>query len=111
MAAKGKVPSCGCSIVCSEVCSNLKWFLNLKMTSKGFPMGIPRSGKIFFLSALGKLFLRIKQISRFASYRIMFRNKCAKCEKTWSKCRFIGWEGKSLGRKCYNEVKRKSEKI
>ena len=55
MAAKGKVPSCGCSIVCSKVCSNLRWFLNLKMARKGFPMGIPRSGK-FFLSALGKLF-------------------------------------------------------
>ena len=41
----------------------------------------------------------------------MFRNKCAKCEKTWSKCRFIGWEGKSLGRKCYNKVKRESENI
>ena len=51
MAAKGKVPSCGCS----KVCSNLRWFLNLKMASKGFPMGIPRSGKFFFLSALGKL--------------------------------------------------------
>ena len=39
----------------------------------------------------------------------MFRNKCAKCEKTWSKCRFIGWDEKSLGRKCYNKVKRESE--
>ena len=56
MAAKGKVPSCGCSIVCSKVCSNLRWFLNLKLARKGFPMGIPRSGKNFFLSALGKLF-------------------------------------------------------
>ena len=55
MAAKGKVPSCGCSIVCSKVCSNLRWFLNLKMARKGFPMGIPRSGKFFFVS-FGKAF-------------------------------------------------------
>ena len=41
----------------------------------------------------------------------MFRNKCAKCEKTWTKRRFIGWEGKSLGRKCYNKVKRVSPRI
>ena len=40
----------------------------------------------------------------------MFSNKCAKCEKTQSKCRFIGWEGKYLCRKCYNKVKRESEK-
>ena len=40
----------------------------------------------------------------------MFRNKCAKCEKTRSKCRFIGWEGKFLCRKCYNKVKRESGK-
>ena len=56
MAAKGKVPSCGCSIVCSEVCSNLRWFLNLKMARKGFPMGIPRSGKNFFFVSFGKAF-------------------------------------------------------
>ena len=34
----------------------------------------------------------------------MFRNKCAKCEKIRSKCRFIGQEGKSLCRKCFNKV-------
>ena len=56
MAAKGKVPSCGCSIVCSEVCSNLRRFLNLKMARKGFPMGIPRSGKIVFFVSFGKAF-------------------------------------------------------
>ena len=52
MAANGKVPSCGCS----KVCSNLRWFLNLKMARKGFPMGIPRSGKIVFFVSFGKAF-------------------------------------------------------
>ncbi|XP_044168909.1 uncharacterized protein LOC122953143 [Acropora millepora] len=40
----------------------------------------------------------------------MFRNKCVECEKTRSKCRYIGREGKYLCRKCYNKVKRESEK-
>ena len=54
MAAKGKVPSCGCSIVCSKVCSNLGWFLNLKMARKVFQW-VSHEAENFFLSALGKL--------------------------------------------------------
>ena len=36
----------------------------------------------------------------------MYRNKCAKCEKTRSKTRFLSWEGKSVCRKCYHGVTR-----
>ncbi|XP_068738919.1 uncharacterized protein [Montipora capricornis] len=38
----------------------------------------------------------------------MYRNKCAKCEKTRSKTRFLSWEGKSICRKCYHATRNSS---
>ena len=50
MAAKGKVPSCGCSIVFSNVSCNLRWFLNLKMAKKILQWVPPEAGKKFVVS-------------------------------------------------------------
>ena len=48
MAAKEKVPSCGCSIVCSKVRSNFRWFLNLKWREKVLQGVSLEAGKNFF---------------------------------------------------------------
>ena len=54
MAAKGKVLSFGCSIVCSKIRSNFRWFLNLKWREKVLQWCLTKRGKPFFLWALGK---------------------------------------------------------
>ena len=78
MAAKEKVPSYGCSIVCSKVRSNFRWFLNLKWREKVSQGVSHEAGKTFFCVLGESVFF----LSLFRELAIIFRNKCAKCEKT-----------------------------
>ena len=65
MAAKEKVPSCGCSIVCSKVHSNFRWFLNFKWREKVLQGVSLEAGKTFFTKFFCELWESVFFLSLF----------------------------------------------